>query len=346
MTYYGGDNDKGTIFSFPAIAASDFNNDIVSDLVWRHYAADGGNTVWLMSEATAGAGYVAGTGDMLAGPENKEEGEEENKESTIDEFTVGADEPSAKQDVTLPEGEGPSIESPLTGFPGPFGTINILANVPLPALTDLKWKIVGTGDFDGDNKTDILWRYNGTGGNSAVWLMDGTTKLSSAPIPAQSVLSWEIVGTGDFNNDQKVDIVWRNKTNGKNQVWLMNGLTRTSVVNIPSQTNLTWKIVGCGDFNGDDKTDILWRYQGTGGKNQVWIMNGTTRQSIVNIKAEINLNWQIAGVGDFNRDGKTDIIWRKYATGGANRIWIMNGTAYLRTETLPAVADLKWKIEN
>ena len=27
-------------------------------------------------------------------------------------------------------------------------------------------------------------------------------------------------------------------------------------------------------------------------------------------------NWRIAGTGDFNGDGDTDILWRYYGTGG------------------------------
>ena len=34
------------------------------------------------------------------------------------------------------------------------------------------WTIVGTGDFDGDGKSDMLWR-DGSG-NVAIWFMNGT----------------------------------------------------------------------------------------------------------------------------------------------------------------------------
>jgi len=38
------------------------------------------------------------------------------------------------------------------------------------------WSIVGTGDFNGDGKWDILWR--DTSGNVAIWEMNGTTVLN------------------------------------------------------------------------------------------------------------------------------------------------------------------------
>ena len=37
---------------------------------------------------------------------------------------------------------------------------------------DPAYDIVGTGDFDGDGKSDILWRHT-TLGDVWIWLMDG-----------------------------------------------------------------------------------------------------------------------------------------------------------------------------
>jgi hypothetical protein len=36
--------------------------------------------------------------------------------------------------------------------------------------------VVGTGDFNGDSNSDILWR--DTSGNTSIWFMNGTQRLS------------------------------------------------------------------------------------------------------------------------------------------------------------------------
>jgi hypothetical protein len=54
-------------------------------------------------------------------------------------------------------------------------------------------------------------------------------------------------------------------------------------------------------------------------------------------------NWEIMGTGDFNSDGKTDILWRNKSTG-QNVVWFMNGTTYSSYAELMQVTDTNWEI--
>ena len=98
-------------------------------------------------------------------------------------------------------------------------------------------------DFNGDGKTDILWRNKSTGQN-VVWLMNGTALSSYLWIDTVADTNWQIVGTGDFNGDGKTDILWRNKSTGQNVVWLMNGSTYSSYAELMQVADTNWGIVG------------------------------------------------------------------------------------------------------
>ncbi|HAF14676.1 MAG TPA: VCBS repeat-containing protein, partial [Blastocatellia bacterium] len=49
--------------------------------------------------------------------------------------------------------------------------------------------IVGSGDFNGDRKADILWQ--DTSGARAIWLMNGTVRSSSVSLGTVPT-SWSI----------------------------------------------------------------------------------------------------------------------------------------------------------
>jgi protocatechuate 3,4-dioxygenase beta subunit len=211
-----------------------------------------------------------------------------------------------------------------------MGALNCLARFDIPLLD--------RRDFDGDGKTDILWR--DAKGNVTLSLMNGQD-ISSSSFIANIWIGWGIVGTGDFNGDSKPDILWRDPS-GNLAIWLMDGINvagYNSIGNVPA----TSIVAGIADFNGDGKTDILWR--DSVGNVSMWIMNGyaiTSNSFIANIWP----GWVIVGTGDFNGDGKPDILWRD--SSGNLAIWLMDGTVVSgyssignvpMTSTLAGIAD-------
>jgi hypothetical protein len=53
------------------------------------------------------------------------------------------------------------------------------------------WKVVGTGDFNGDGMSDILWQ--STSGQAAIWEMNGTNVTSIAAVGSNPGSSWQAV---------------------------------------------------------------------------------------------------------------------------------------------------------
>ncbi len=152
---------------------------------------------------------------------------------------------------------------------------------------------------------------------------------------------------GDFNSNGATDLLWRHDVSGRNVVWLMNGVVRDTgaFTNPDTLADVGWKIVGTADLNADGFTDILWRHA-TSGRLVVWLMNGLDRLSGVftTPDAFTDLNWGVAGLGDFNSDGRPDILWRNTVTG-AMQVWIMRGTERraLRSTNPAALTDVNWE---
>lgn len=143
------------------------------------------------------------------------------------------------------------------------------------------------------------------------------------------------------------DLVWRHQGSGATGLWLMNGSTVTgygSLLNSPNP-DPNWMIATTGDFNGDGKADLLWR-RNTGAMG-LWYLNGSSVASygsLVNA-ANPDPNWAIAATGDFDGNGKIDLLWRHRSTG-AMGLWYLNGNSVSGYGSLVngSNADTNWAI--
>jgi hypothetical protein len=201
----------------------------------------------------------------------------------------------------------------------------------ITSVTNLSWKVAGSGDFDGDGTADILWRNDSTGGN-VIWKAGSAANQQAV---ANTSLGWRVAGVADFNGDSRADILWRNTSTGANVIWRSgNSAAGQFVATVASQA---WTVVGTGDFNGDGLSDVLWRNDGSG-KNTIWLSaNSATQQAASNT----NLGWRVANVGDYDGDGVSDILWRNTSTG-ANVIWKSGNSA--TGQYVAPVSSQAWKV--
>ncbi len=222
---------------------------------------------------------------------------------------------------------------------------------------DASWKIVGTSDFNNDGKTDVLWRQDS--GALALWLMNGSTIASSNTITYHGNAispdaSWSIAGTADLNGDGNADLLWR-QVSGAVALWTMNGASVSSSNPLTYQSqalapDASWSIGGVGDFDSDGSADLLWRQ--TSGALAIWDINGATVSSSNTVTYQGNAiapdaSWSVAGIGDFNRDGNADILWRQ--SSGVLSIWQMNGSAVQSSASITyqgnvIAPDASWKV--
>ncbi len=198
------------------------------------------------------------------------------------------------------------------------------------------------GDFNGDLKSDLLWRNIATG-QTSIWLMNGTNFNQNLPLTS-SETCWFVGGVNDFTGDGQVDILWRNQTiTGANGLWRFNGSTVVEGLAVtPDQPNLAWVMNCTGDFNGDGKPDIVLRNSQTGAA-EIWLMNGVNRASAVPLTvAGLTSAEQFVGSADFNGDGRADLLVRNQAAGML-RVITLNGTTPTGTLTIPTL-NSNWEL--
>ena len=208
----------------------------------------------------------------------------------------------------------------VDGFGGSTG------NFMLSAEKANEWMMQeGSGDFNHDGHTDILW-CNWNTGQLGAWLMvngvfNSWRTIGNVPISG----AWEIHGVGDFNNDTHTDILWQDWSTGQVGAWLMvNGVFSSwrAIGNVGIGGG--WDIQGVGDFNNNGHSDILW-HNWDSGQVGAWLMvNGVFNswRATGNVAVDV---WAI-GVGDLNNDGHSDILWHNWDSGVVCAWFLLNAT--------------------
>jgi subtilisin family serine protease len=203
---------------------------------------------------------------------------------------------------------------------------------------EVAWGMVAYPVSAGDRVLKWVYEKNGAGsaGSDTAWI-DSVNLPLAASSAAESAR--------DFDGDGRADIVWRHVGNGSNSLWFMNGPLRQSGSGaLPAVTDFNWRLVARADFNGDGKADLWWRHA-VDGRNTVWLMDGSARLEGSGAAPTLaDTAWQVAGTGDFDGDGKADVLWRHAVTGN-NSIWFMDGsTRAAGSGATAALADANWRV--
>jgi methionine-rich copper-binding protein CopC len=314
----------------------DYDGDGRADVLWRNDSS-GAGVIWSGADATKSTTLPAVADSNWINP---------SQTSAASEATTAGPTPTPtplKPAVNDFNGDGRSdllLRNTATGqesyFKGAAGLFQAPASmdaVSLAAVPDTTWKIVGTGDYDGDGKGDVLWR-NGSSGTNLYW-RGGDASLSIT-LASVGDASWRVVGSGDYNGDGKADILWRNFSTGQNAIW-RNADTNQGLL-LATVADLSWAVVASADFNGDGKSDIIWRNL-VSGVDVLWSGGDSAQGSTLVTVADSA--WKIVGAGDFDGDGKADLLWR-HSVNGSNLLW--KSADANQSLTLSAVADASWKV--
>lgn len=182
------------------------------------------------------------------------------------------------------------------------------------------------GDFDGDGSDDVLLRH--ADGRWYLYPMEGRwAKASRGTVRLTEDLDYHVAGIGDFNGDGQDDVLVRH-TAGAWHYYPMDG-RRVLAGAGPAAISMDveYEVAGIGDFNGDGRDDVLLRH--SDGHWRYYPMNGRVvaddGASSANLTA--NTDFKVVGIGDFNGDGRDDVLlrrsdgrWHYYPMNGARTI--------------------------
>jgi hypothetical protein len=182
--------------------------------------------------------------------------------------------------------------------------------------------------------SEVLW-YNKVTGELEFWVLRGTEYVKAlSPLPRRlEPEGWELVGRGDFDRDGDSDLFWYNRLSGLSSLWKLDGTNFVeastvvygdgSLMQVPQPGN--WQVQAIGDFSQDGWLDLLWLNTVTG-QSGYWSMEGNRLVSAYMNSLVIGdaANWQVTGVGDYDKDGDLDLYWYNRNTGD-NGFWRLEG---------------------
>jgi hypothetical protein len=154
------------------------------------------------------------------------------------------------------------------------------------------------------------------------------------------------IAIGTLNNvDSTKKIFWQDAYNGQVSYSLLN--SKGDYVENEKYLNVgpEWYSNGVGDFDADGNTDILWRNY-INGKNIIWLLdkNSKVKQGVDLPIVPVNSGWKIEGIGNFNTDKVSDIVWRN-PNSDDTVMWLLDKNGNFQSGvTQPKVGKTEWEI--
>lgn len=250
--------------------------------------------------------------------------------STVGFFTIMAYPPVNSSQYPISYFANPSVNDTATGRPTGTATADNARslNQTMPLVAQFRAAVVpfpsgARNDINGDGRSDFVL----TNANLfAYWLMNGST-VTNGVVVGGSVSGYQVRYTGDFNGDGRWEPIYQNAS-GNMWVWFLGSDGATvSAAEIGTPPS-GWSVFATEDVNGDGRTDLLLR---NGNLLAYWLMNGATVTQGIVVGGSV-AGYQATWAGDFDADGRAEIIYQN-AAGNMWR-WSLgsNGTTVTATE--------------
>jgi hypothetical protein len=232
-----------------------------------------------------------------------------------------------------------------------------------PAGTALLYSTYLGGSFESDG-VDFVWGDGATGlaidrsGNAYVLGVVYSTDFPTTPgafQPTNHAAAGSTNGTvtklstipvfPDFNNDGSPDLLLQNTTTGQIGSWFQQGARQVGGALFSLTPPSDFALVGVGDFRANGSNTLVLQSPTTR-QIAMWYTSGANNATIpggVFIDATPEPGWKVVGVGDFNGDGKSDLVFQNQSTGRIV-VWFMNGASYQGGVVFSSNPGVGWQI--
>jgi hypothetical protein len=215
-------------------------------------------------------------------------------------------------------------------------TSNAVGNDEWVGIDDINITTVSTPagasavlDYNGDGRTDyVVVRNTGGGSGGAVtWFINFAGSLSTAG--ARWGISTDFFLDGDFDGDGRSDItVFRpSSTPSQSNFFILQSATNTARIENFGLNGDDPTVVE--DYDGDGKTDVAVYREGlTPDSQSTWFYRGSLNNPSGNITyAPWGKSGDFPVPGDFDGDGRADLVVQRSSGGGQGQFWMLQTTA-------------------
>jgi hypothetical protein len=223
------------------------------------------------------------------------------------------------------------------------GTKVVQQEMTQPAPTS-GWQVVGAGRFSRSSTPSLvlthptdrrihLWHMNShirTGGEYAYYTNQPHHHMT---LPQGA---W-FLGTADFDGDGLDDIAWFDGRTQRIGIWIMHGASFYSGHYINHALPPGWNVVGMGQLDSTPSPELLLLSPHR--ELHVWQLNGFDWYNGAYVTlfggghAIVPIGWEVAGLADFNHDGRCEIVMQNYGEGHL-AFWQMTPTLSLYGSTV------------